>query len=217
MRILLIEDDIQLSFAIINFFEDKNYEIVSVKDGEKALSFIDSQKFDLYLIDINLPNINGIDLLKYIRKTNILTPIVILTASLEITNLTNAFEYGCSEYIKKPFHFKELEVRVNKLLNTNSSNIDFGNEFIYYKDKRKFYYKNQLVELRKKENRFLEILVENLNKTITTEQITDYVWENEIKDNYPLRQLVNGLRKKLPSNIVKTDIGEGYRIEITSS
>jgi DNA-binding response OmpR family regulator len=116
MRVLIIEDDVQLNIAITEFFKIKAFDTVSVKDGLKAIDQIDSEHIDLYVIDINMPDINGLDLLKHIRKTDLNTPIIIITASLKIQNISTAFENGCSEYIKKPFHLKELDIRINNLL-----------------------------------------------------------------------------------------------------
>ncbi len=115
-KVLIVEDDIHLNTAITEFFNLKSFKCISVTDGLMAMQLIESHTFDLYVIDINIPEVSGLDLLKYIRKTDLYTPTIIITASLEIENFTMAFENGCSEYIKKPFHIKELDIRVNNLL-----------------------------------------------------------------------------------------------------
>ena len=144
MKVLIIEDDTQLNIALSEFFKIKTFDTVSVHDGMKAIEKIDNGYFDLYIIDINIPDINGLDVLKYIRKINLHTPIIIITASLEIENFSDAFEYGCSEYIKKPFHLKELDIRVNKLLpvNNNGNIIKFNDDLYYDPDTKKCFYKN---------------------------------------------------------------------------
>ncbi|NQY94384.1 MAG: response regulator transcription factor [Campylobacteraceae bacterium] len=213
MKVLLVEDDTQLNTTISSYLETIPFEVLSVEDGEDAIDIIDKNIIDLYLIDINIPSISGLDLLKYIRQTNIHVPIIIITASLEINNLTDAFDNGCNEYLKKPFHLKELEVRINKLINVNLSSIQFSDNFYYCQNKKSFIVDDVIIELRKKEDRFLGILMDNIGKTVDTQRIIDYVWENEIKDKYPIRQLLNGIRKKLPVDIIKTQIGVGYKIE----
>jgi len=90
--------------------------------------------------------------------------------------------------------------------------IRFSDTFVYQKDKNVFLFNDEIIQLRKKEKRFLEILMKNINKTVNKDVITDYVWEYEIKESYTLRQLVNGIRKKLPIDIIKTDIGVGYSL-----
>ncbi|MCJ8325926.1 MAG: response regulator transcription factor [Campylobacterales bacterium] len=213
MKVLLVEDDTQLNTTIASYLETIPFEVTSAEDGEEAIDIIDDNIFDLYLIDINIPTISGLDLLKYIRQTDIHVPIIIITASLEINNLTEAYDKGCNEYLKKPFHLKELEVRINRLINTKQSTIKFSNNFYYCENKKSFYFENKIIEIRKKEKRFLNVLINNIGKIVETQRIIEYVWENEIKEQYPIRQLVNGLRKKLPLDIIKTQIGVGYKIE----
>ena len=215
MKVLIIEDDVQLNIAISEFFKIKSFDTVSVKDGLNAIDQIDSEHFDLYIIDINIPRINGLDLLKHIRKTDLETPIIIITASLEIQNFSMAFESGCSEYIKKPFHLKELDIRINNLLNFSKEpkTINLRDEFHYDLNTEAFYYQDKPINLRYKEKRFCAIMIKNINTIVPNEVIYDYVWEGEIKETYPLRQLLGELRKKLPFDIIQTKIREGYIIE----
>ena len=214
MKVLIIEDDVQLNIAISEFCKLKAFDIVSVKDGLKALDQIDNEHFDLYIIDINIPRISGLDLLKHIRKTDLDTPVIIITASLEIKNFSTAFENGCSEYIKKPFHLKELDIRINNLLALNHPvTMIVNDELAYDLNREEFYYQNKPIRLRYKEKRFCAILMKHINSVVSNEMIYDYVWEGEIKETYPLRQLLVELRKKLPFDIIQTKIREGYIIE----
>ncbi len=214
MKVLLIEDDVQLNIAISEFFRIKAFDTVSVKDGLDAIEHIDSGYFDLFIIDINIPRISGLDLLKHIRKTDLNTPIIIITASLEIQNFSMAFENGCSEYIKKPFHLKELDIRINNLLALNKPEIiTLNDELTYDLEKEAFYYQNKPIKFRYKEKRFCALLMRHINTVVPNALIYDYVWEGEIKETYPLRQLLVELRKKLPFDIIKTKIREGYIIE----
>ena len=106
-NVLIIEDDIQLNLVVSEYFKLKGFNTLSIYDGMEAIEAIDNlcnTNISLYVVDINLPNYNGIDILKYIRQTDLQTPIIIITASLEIENFIEAFDNGCSEYIKKPFH-----------------------------------------------------------------------------------------------------------------
>lgn len=213
-NIVVIEDDIQLNLVISKYFMMRNCNIISIYDGINAIEEIDENKnVDLYVIDINLPSYSGIDILKYIRKTDIETPIIIITASLEIQNFVEAFDSGCNEYIKKPFHIKELEIRVNKLLKINENSISFIGEFSYNLKSKTLHFEEQEIVLRNKEKRLIEILIQNLNKVVPLDIICDYVWEGEIRENYPLRQLLAELRKKLPMDIIKTKSRQGYLIE----
>lgn len=214
MKVLIIEDDVQLNIAISEFFKIKAFDAVSIKDGLSAIDQIDNGYFDLYIIDINIPRINGLDLLKHIRKTDLDTPIIIITASLEIANFSTAFDNGCSEYIKKPFHLKELDIRINNLLSLNKpETISLRDELTYDLNTEEFFYKNKPIRLRYKEKRFCTLMMKHINSVVPNEMVHDYVWEGEIKETYPLRQLLVELRKKLPSDIIQTKIREGYIIE----
>jgi len=175
-----------------------HYSVTSLLDGEKAIEQIDQEKFDLYIIDINIPSVNGLELVKYIRQKDLTAPIVIITASLEFENFKMAFEHGCSEYIKKPFYLEELKIRINNLIekSKNDAKIEIANNITYNLEYEELVIDKEVVRLRKKERRLLTLLLQNVNKTVPLQTIEDYVWENEIKESYPLRQLVAELRKK---------------------
>jgi DNA-binding response OmpR family regulator len=216
VKVLLIEDDIQLNTTISNFLQSISYKVVSVLDGEVAINTIDKEDFNLFIIDINIPTINGLEIVKYIRQKDLNTPIVIITASIELNNFKSAFEYGCSEYIKKPFFLEELEIRINNLLCKRIENIiNISQNISYDVEYEELKIDNEVIKLRKKERRLLTILLQNLNHTVDNETLCSYIWENEIKQSYPLRQLVSELRKYFDTseNFIFSDVGIGYRFE----
>ncbi|MCF6172696.1 MAG: response regulator transcription factor [Campylobacteraceae bacterium] len=194
----------------------KAFNVTPSFDGEDALEKVDEEVFDLYIIDINIPHINGLELMKYIRQKDITTPIVIITASIELENFKTAFENGCSEYIKKPFYLEELEIRIDKLTNTSKNNtISIAQNIIFNETHNELHINNNIIKLRKKERRLLNILLKHKNHTLSYEIIEKFVWENEIRESYPLRQLVNDLRKKFNTgeNFIFSETGIGYRFE----
>ena len=216
MNILLVEDDIQLNKAVKTYLQIKENFVVSSVEGDDAIDLIDIHKFDLCIIDINIANVNGLELVQYIRKQDHQTKIIIITASSEVDYFLQAYEYGCDEYIKKPFHLQELEVRMNNLFDkTDSSIVDISKTITYDVKFDELIINNENIKLRKKEKRLLSLLIQNINHTVKNENIIDYVWENEIKEKYPLRQLLSELRNKFPSDTdyIKTEVGIGYRFE----
>jgi len=216
MKVLLLEDDIQLNTTITNFLKSIEYDVVSIIDGEMAVDTIDLMDFNLFIIDINVPNINGLEVVKYIRHKDTTVPIVMITASMELSNLQEAFKNGCNEYIKKPFFLEELEIRVNKLLNKESiSTVEISENIIYKMEHEELVINGETIKLRKKERKLLTILLQNINHTVDIEAIHAYVWENEIRESYPLRQLVSELRKYFNTGqkFIFSDIGLGYRFE----
>ena len=218
MKILIIEDDIQLNTTITNFLKYKGYKTISVEDGEVAFEYINKNLYDLYIIDINIPKISGLELLKYIRQKDLKTPVVIITASLELENIKTAYKNGCDEYIKKPFYLEELEIKIDKICKVNSDQnvIKISENIFYDMGLEELFIDDKIKRLRKKEKRLLTILLKNLNKTVPTQTLEDYVWENDIKESYHLRQLVNALRKYFgeEERFIFSEAGVGYRLEI---
>ncbi len=214
MKILLIEDDKIFSKCIKEFCENNYHEIKTAYDGIEAIEKIDSNQFDLYIIDINLPNMNGLDIVKYIRTTNLDTPIIVISGSHELEDIQSAYKNGCNDYLKKPFFIEELELRIRSLVSKDMDrHIIFNKDFYHNLDENTFYHKDKAIALRYKEKRFTNILIKNLGKIVKNSDIHDYVWENEIKEHYPLRQLVAELRKKLPIEIIFTKPKEGYLVK----
>lgn len=215
MNILLVEDDVELSKSIQIFLKMQNYNVDHFSNGLDAFNHLEENSidYDLYLIDINIPNINGLELLQFIKKTKIDIPIVIITASLEVEDLQDAFRYGCSEYMKKPFNLKELEIRMNRILFNKIDILKLDEDFIYDKRSMDLKYKKSSIEFRKKEKLIIDVLLKNIGYIVSNEKIIDYVWSGEEKESYPIRQTINTIRKKLPIDIIKTEIGVGYKIE----
>jgi len=223
MKILLVEDDKQLGRALKKTLEAKEgYEVNHIEDGEDAFNDILIHKYDVYLLDINLPKIDGIKLIKLIRHKNPQAIIIMITASAEIEDMEKAYgenHDGCDEYIKKPFRSEELLLRINHWLkvrkdtclkNGTKEKITIDNMEFYF-DTLDLYVDGVLANLRKKEKRLLTILLKNIGKTVQKEEIVNFVWENETKKEYPLRQLVSELKNKLPGDYITSVVGIGYR------
>ena len=209
-KVLLVEDDIQLAKVIKRILSSKGFLVEIEEDGKEALQSLKNNSYDLYLIDINIPSLNGLELVKEIRKTYLDGVIIMITANADEYNFQKAYEYGCDDYIKKPFHATELELRIKKLLKQDRLKFD---EYEFKFDEDELFKNGSRINLRKKERRLLHILLKNVNSTVSSEKIIEYVWEGEKKENYPLRQLVNEVRKKFDKPYIKTVVGIGYRFE----
>ncbi|MGJ0336102.1 response regulator transcription factor [Aliarcobacter cryaerophilus] len=219
MNILLIEDDLTLNELITDYLKLNGNSVVSLEDGMNAIDTINKTNFDLYIIDINIPHINGLEIVKYIRQKDISTPIIMITASMELENFKTAYKNGCDDYIKKPFYLEELEIRIDKLLSKKSNGnslIKISDTITYDTEYEELSVRGEVKRLRKKERLLLNILLKNVNKLVTNEIIENYVWENEIKELYPLRQLVNDLRKHFDNGekFIFAERGMGYKFEI---
>ncbi|MEA3512390.1 MAG: response regulator transcription factor [Campylobacterota bacterium] len=214
MNILIIEDNVKLNNELTTYCKRNNNYVVSASDGLNAIDLIDEKDFCVYILDLNLPNMHGLEIIKYIRKTDLCTPIIVITHSADIETIKEAYNLGCNDYMKKPFHLDELRIRVKKVLDKKyESKIIFNDNFYYDSKEKVFYHHGTILKLRYKEKRFCDILTKNLNTYVKNSDIYDYVWEQEVKDFYPLRQLVSELRKKLPYSIIDTKLKEGYSIQ----
>ena len=214
MKILLLEDNKRLSSLIIEALEERNYKIDWFEDGKLALESI-YNGYDCFILDINVPGIDGLTLLKEIRVMDSLTPAIIISANVELDTIKDAYVKGCDEYLKKPFYIYELELKLDKLCKKKDNSLKLPDNFIYDVDKEKLFdEKNEEIKLAKKEILLFNLFAKNLEKIITFEQIEQYVWEGDLTTNENIRALVKRLRKKLPHDTIISQGGMGYILNI---
>ncbi len=210
MKIFLVEDDVLLNEAITMTFSSLGYSVTSFDDGKTAFENID-KTYDLFIVDINLPNVNGIELVKEIKKIYKEANIFIMSADIDIQTIIKAYDIGCIDYIKKPFDIREIIAKIKHTLKIPIGNVKFKNcELSFYnRDKQVFVYGDEEIRLTNKELLLLEILIKNANNIVSNEQIEDYVWGESFKNGH-VRQLVAKLRKKIPCNIIENHSSNGY-------
>ncbi len=216
MKILLLEDEYSLRISIEEFLEDLDYDVHSFKNGEEAFDAIFSTHFDLLLLDVNVPGINGFDLLRAIRKENIKIPTIFMTARTQIQDFEEGYACGCCDYIRKPFDLTELQLRISQACKSfyfeNTDILDFGECLVYDTKKHKLLYKKEEIILSKTENEILELLLRCQNQAVPITSFQDEIW-GEYVDPANIRVQINNLRKKLPIDIIKNRRGIGYIIE----
>ena len=214
MKILLLEDNKRLSNLIIEALEEKNYKVDWFEDGKLALQSIHNG-YDCFILDINVPGIDGLSLLKELRVMDETTPAIIISANVELETIKDAYVKGCDEYLKKPFYIYELELKLDKLCKKKDNSLKLPDNFIYDVDKEKLFdEKNEEIKLAKKEILLFNLFAKNLEKIITFEQIEQYVWEGDLTTNENIRALVKRLRKKLPHDTIISQGGMGYILNI---
>ena len=212
MKILLLEDNERLNNSIVKRLELKGYKIDSFTDGHEALNNV-FDGYDCFILDINVPSIDGINILKEIREGDKNIPILIISSSIDLDTIKNAYGYGCNDYLKKPFFIDELEVKIEKLCQLDSETIELNDGFTYNIEKRELY-KKELVKLTKKETLLLHQLITHKNKVLSYDHILNYVWEGDIATTDSIRTLVMRLRKKIPQNSLETIVDFGYKFNI---
>ena len=224
MRILIIEDEFNLADVISDSLKKEKYQVDIRTDGEEGYFDALTGIYDLIILDVMLPHMNGFDILKGLREENIASKIIMLTAKSELNDKLNGFAKGANDYVPKPFHMEELLARVNAQLK-NQVNLD-KKDILEYGDLSLDINKsvvtcitnNQSIELVCKEFQLLEYFIKNTEQILSREQIYDKVWgmENEIESNN-LEAYLSFIRKKLKAIDSKVNIkscrGLGYKME----
>jgi len=225
LRILVVEDEFNLADMIAIKLRKEKYNVDVSLDGEDGLDNALSGVYDLIILDIMLPKINGIEILKEIRNNNINTKVIMLTAKSSLDDKLVGFEYGTNDYITKPFHMEELIARVNVQLRNNEKNINkdilkFGDIELNVRTSTISCIKNnESINISYKELMILEYLMNNSNQIISKEQIYDKIWgiDNYFESNN-LEAYLSFVRKKL--KIIDSDVtikairGMGYKLEV---
>ena len=223
MRILIVEDEFSLADIIASRLKKEKYMVDVIDDGEEGLYYALSGVYDLIILDVMLPKMNGFDILKKIRKEKITSKVIMLTAKSMLEDKLEGLENGANDYVTKPFHMDELVARVNvQLKNVESRNKNLLQyhdlELDVLKSKLTCIKTNETVDLVCKEFQLLEYFMNNPEQILSKEQIYDKVWEieNEIESNN-LEVYLSFLRRKLKainSNInIKSVRGMGYKME----
>ena len=225
MKILVIEDEYSLADILATKLRNENYNVDISLDGEKGLNNALSGIYDLIILDIMLPKINGIEILKEIRNNDIDSKVIMLTAKSTLDDKLVGFEYGANDYITKPFHMEELIARINVQLRNNEKNIDkdilkFGDIELNIRTSTILCTKNnETINISYKELMILEYLMNNSNQIISKEQIYNRIWgiDNYFESNN-LEAYLSFVRKKL--KIIDSEVtikairGMGYKLEV---
>lgn len=216
MKILLLEDDIILNEIIQEHLEESKYDVISVFDGNEAQDYIYSQKFDLFLFDVNVPNIDGFELLNELRSQNIKTPAIFITSLNMADDMQKGFDSGCDDYIKKPFELRELDIRINNIKRiyniVNQTSMKIDERIIFDKEKLIVKIDNYDIAISKKESEVLEYFVKNANKNISVEELVNNIWTyEETPSDSTIRTYIKNLRKIVGEDKISNTRGVGYR------
>lgn len=219
MRILLLEDDIILNEIIEEFLLTINYEVTSTYDGEKAEELIYEELYDLLILDVNVPSINGFALLEKLRGININIPAIFITSLNTIQDLKTGFKVGANDYIKKPFQLDELAIRIEnikKLKQIECTNkININDNLIYNFNTKSILFDNNYFQLSKMESKVFEYLLKNKNRIISIEEISINNWVyDEIPEPTTIRTYIKKIRRFLGNSMIINIKGIGYKLII---
>ena len=216
MKILLLEDDLILNEIILEHLENKGYDVSSAYDGEEAQELIYSENFDLLLLDVNVPNIDGFELLKSIKNQGIKTPTIFITSLNMIDDVEKGFSIGCDDYIKKPFELRELDLRIDnikRLLNiNNNTSLSLGTDIELDNINLEIKKDNMVFSITKKECEVLNYLIKYKEKPISIEELSLNLWSYEDSpSDSTIRTYIKNLRKIIGEDKILNIRGVGYR------
>jgi len=216
-KLLLLEDDMALNETVVDYFESLDYLVVPVYDGNSALDAIYENNFDLLLLDVNVPDINGFEILKSIREQEITTPAIFITSLNSMSDLENGYDSGCDDYIRKPFALKELKLRVETILkrdffHSNSTKIEIDASIYYDSANDLLSVDGDEIQLKNKDAKLLKLFLQNKDTLVTHETIYSTLWDyGEDISESALRTYVKNLRKYLGKEKIVSIKKLGYR------
>ena len=216
MRILLTEDNFIVGKSIKQILENKKYLVDWVQDGESCETALATTKFDIIILDINLPDISGIEIIKKIRNKKNYTPILVVSARNSIQNKIEGLDLGADDYLTKPFDYEELLARIKSLHRRNkgiAENILTFRNIELDVNKHVVKFNKKIIETSPSEFIILKILLENIDRPISKTQIEEaiYSWDNSVESN-AIEVFIHNLRKKIPFDFITTIRGIGYII-----
>jgi len=219
-KIFLLEDDANLNETVSEFLEEQGHEITSVYDGLDAQEKLYESNYDLLLLDINTPGINGFDLLKEAREGDVLAPAIFITSLDSVDDLERGFNSGCDDYIRKPFSLKELRIRVDTLLrrgffHDTKEYIQISDNVSYDIQNNELVIDNEVISLGHKEAKLLKLFMKNEGEVIIHDRIYTHLWDfDEEPSDTALRTYIKNLRKLIGKDKIVSIKKQGYKFTI---
>ena len=213
MRILLLEDNEKLNKTITKRLSLKGYKVDSFIDGKEAMNAI-ANGYSCFLLDINVPNVDGIKILKKIREYYSDIPAIIISSTVELDIIKEAYDLGCNDYLKKPFFIDELEIKIERLCQIKDEKIIFDNNCSFDFKSSLLLINDEQFRLTKKERLLLNLFLTKINQIISYETIENYVWEGSFVSLESIRSLIRRLRKILGKEYIQTVVDTGYIFKI---
>ena len=222
MKILLVEDEIDLNNVVTKYLKKNGYSIDSVFDGEEALDYLRYGEYDLVILDIMMPKVNGFEVIKELRNKGNHTSVLMLTARDSADDKVKGLDLGADDYLVKPFIFEELMARIRVLLRRNSGNADNIITIANLKvdlDAKTVFRDDVLIKLSGREYSILEYLIRNKGKILPRERIEDHIWNYEYEGGTNVIDVyIRYLRKKIDDGytpkLIHTVRGLGYVLRV---
>lgn len=220
MRLLIIEDEPALCHSIAEGLRLDGYEVDACYDGTEGLELCRVEDYDLILLDLNLPGIDGMEILRRLRAEDMETCVLILSARGQVKDKVEGLDAGANDYLTKPFHFEELEARVRSLTRRKFIQKDVRlmcGEVSFDTKSRTAYAKGEPLSLTRKETALLEYMLLHQGEVISQEEMLEHLWDSSVDSfSNSIRVHISSLRKKLRSVLgydpIQNKVGQGYMI-----
>lgn len=216
MKILLLEDEVMLNESICEYLESEGHQTDSFFDGLEALNAIQKSSYDLLILDITVPNLDGLSFLEKIHSLKIHVPVIYISALVDIEDISRAYNLGCNDYLKKPFHLKELSLRVDRVNVFNNApriHLRLSKNYSYDQEHSTLLFNQEPQILTKRQSQIIDLLSRNRGRVVDFEQFQSYVWSEQIVDNATIRAEINRLKKFLKEDVIINVRGMGYMID----
>ena len=221
MKILLAEDEVDLNNVVTRYLKKNGYSVDSVLDGEEALDYLEYSEYDLVILDIMMPKVDGFEVIKKLRDKGNHTSVLMLTARDSADDKVKGLDLGADDYIVKPFDFNELLARIRAVVRRkygNSSNKLVIGDLILDTSEKSVTRAGRQIELTGKEYEVLEYLMQSKNRILSRDQIKEHVWDFDYEgDSNIIDVLIKNIRKKIDiedgKQIIYTKRGLGYVIK----
>ncbi len=217
MKILLLEDEQMLRSSIEEYLEALGHQVQSFSNGQEVYEIIYQESFDLLILDINTPKMNGLSLLKTLNEHDQQKPTIFISANVDIEDISKAFDLGAADYLKKPFHLRELALRIDKIKKEFdiklAQHLLLSSKYAFSKAEKILFYNNHALTLTKKQLQILTLLSDNLGVIVDFEKFRSYVWADEPVDNATIRAEISRFRKLLKEDFIVNIKGIGYKID----
>ncbi len=214
-KIFILEDDPTLNETLVEFFEDNDFLVETTLDGYEAESLLYENRYDLLILDVNVPSLDGFSVLKSAREFGVKTPAIFLTAKDTLTDVKEGFKSGAEDYIKKPFVLEELYIRIEAILKrygVNSSENEIAKGVFFNSKIGEVTIGNNRFKLSNKESRLLNLLVRCKEDILSHDYIFNELWDyNETPSDSSLRTYIKNLRKILGKDSIESIKKRGYR------
>ncbi len=215
-KVLLIEDDIQMQNLIVEYLKDYNLDCLAISYPKEALKILKNKNFSIIILDLMLPEMDGFDLFKQIKKICD-TPIIISSARADIGNKIHGFELGADDYLAKPYEPRELVLRIEYILKKSFKNINKISDFTIDKVNKEVFLDDYAIDLTKIEYEIFLFLCENLNKVSSRQQIINATSLNEDTKNRTIDMHISNIRQKIGDDskfpkYIKSIWGIGYKL-----